>query len=117
MMLSTGSTSSIRNRVCRRLELKQTSEGAELLGLLIDRSRVLFKGLEVSRPDSLLEFVDRGRVEKMVFTIATPLVMPSRIQNVRIAVSDAKGRLMTQEHLGGDFLQATPSILDEVHVK
>ena len=77
-----------------------------MFGLIVDQRRILLEDLVVSRAAGELQFVDRLRIEQVVFAILTPLVLAAGIERVIIDDPLREGMPVPHFHFAGQHIHS-----------
>ena len=83
-------------------EAEQTSQGGQFPGLFVDSCRVLAKDVVTALAGGVLETEHGFRVEQVHLTLATPLVLTSRLESAVSPLARVAGK--GQAMPGGNFL-------------
>ncbi len=85
----------------KRLQLHEPAQGRAPLLLVVDESAELLEEAEVVRAASVLQLVDRLRVEEVVLAVVPPLVLAPGIELVGRDPARSKGRPVPRRRLAG----------------
>ena len=81
-------------------EVHQSTEGKEILGLVVDDFRVFLEDGVITEAGRLLEFVNGDGIEKVLLTVGTPLVNTAGIEGgVAFVIAGRKGLLVAGQGL------------------
>src|SRR6185369_14070717 len=90
-----------RDRYVLFLEVEQAAQGVVPLALVVDQAGEDFELLVVIRTGRLLQRLDRERIEKMLFAVLAPLILPSRFQSRLGGYPLRIGLAVPRQQLGG----------------
>src|SRR6266536_673647 len=94
------------NRFAFRSEFHQATQSAKPLRLIVNQLAVLFEDLVTVHTTSMLEFVDRLRVEQVVFPLTPVAVLPTAVEGSSVARAIGEGSLVPQPGFFGNYIQA-----------
>ena len=107
-----------RNGRFGEFQPEEAAQRAEPFGLVVDQFAVFLENLVIAVAAGVLQFVDRLRVEKVVFPLLALLIMPARLQSV--AVERPVGKRLIVARLATSAAMAsrpTPAMREGVQVK
>ena len=86
------------------LKVQQAAQSVELLDLRVHQRGVLLEGFVVAGADSLLQGVDRERIEEMCLAFLAPLVITADVEGVDLGIALWEAAQMTLDGFFGDDL-------------
>src|SRR3989338_1674435 len=98
-------------RALAEFEFEKSAQRAEALALIVHPLGIGLEDIVTPRAGSVLQAVDRLRIEEVVLAIPAPLVLSAHRQLLRPGNTNAIGAVMVEERIPGDLLQPNAAYL------